>query len=1175
MPAFSVYKREFKNLSMDTQGGAGFASNKAAEAMQEAVKKAQTQAASTEKGEGVNKGQQVDISVKDLAAQRPELNLHADLLQKYEHSKPTWQQIAKAAKKLLAKSDSAIPILSETVEGTYGAFRKEVVEDYKLARKIVLNALSKADDIGSFVKLLYSLDGDGNIYNKTLIKTQNSDSSGSLVDKLAIRLLIWVSHMLNGEMAVNSQRVSIFANMSVQGSEGEQIHHKGKMFPSYRSVSQISDCYDEVGIYDHNDPLFKVLKMIGLGSAVIHEPGKALKLSDKVVKFSEIIDEMNRTHGFLDKFNEVIKQKGLRVLEFKSLPEYLTATRGESKLDDYLKFTELTEKAFKNKWTDQQYAKGLKELNIPLSAKHKELLAALEDPSKAEVNLKTFSAALRYGKIVCLVPHAIDPYNVLDEHSKLDLVKLIVKTLRTPELKDFLANKYSFPKDKDIFNINNISAEHIDFSKADPVNVKTGEVYKDFNRLADSLVEDKKNGITSEATAEQALKIIANTPNPYLEFTTATNKEEGLPSVESAKQNNQFIIGGGDSPSDKSMLAHALLAGGAAFVARGQIDYERDIGGALIDHLVSDKYQGHEFALKQSGKDSFQMLKTGEVFSRKALAKKLIEHYTNPKDPRIVRQKNVCLNDAALGGVMLELAQELKIPGLKDVVGLADPSKFSLKVDENAPWVKQFMEKRNVADISTPLIPGLWESIAAENAEKGGNEKPFSERSTLHAAFAKIPLIGPLVSMEKPAAAFKTIFNLIAGGLAAGGAIGITSTLTGNEKGEKLGTQLQTWIGRVQALVTGVSLYLITPHKFTLKPFGKAIEEGASLLHKDFLGALLGPFGNINMGGVAIQAGQDNSLNIDEYMDHKDKNSATRKVFKKPEKFYDIRVASSELTNQRKQEIEYFKTKFMGGKLSQMGALGEIFSRVAPDVKMWAKMAGQFFTEPGLRKGVFKNLLPNGHYGVGVRMGKNNGMSYVAPHSEPHIFAATAMSTVVASLAGFAARFAKADTLSRTFAGIANVLPSIALINHAKTASLNINGEMTRFTDRHGTQRTFSPQEASKWQALGGYLTAIGGTGLAMSEKGTASHKVHMLSQFVNKLGWGSFFYGLFKEFGPVIDNNEITHIQHQGRYIKNQDFNKLSKSEADLVKHLATNDAPLNPANEPSFIQQNKQKAA
>jgi hypothetical protein len=193
-------------------------------------------------------------------------------------------------------------------------------------------------------------------------------------------------------------------------------------------------------------------------------------------------------------------------------------------------------------------------------------------------------------------------------------------------------------------------------------------------------------------------------------------------------------------------------------------------------------------------------------------------------------------------------------------------------------------------------------------------------------------------------------------------------------------------------------------------------------------------------------------------------------------------------------------------------------------------------------------------------MGKNNGMQYVAPHSEPHIFAATAFATVVTSLAGAVSKMAKADTLSRVFASLANILPSIALVNHAKTAALNINGEMTRFTDRHGEQRVFSPQAASRWQMGGAYLAALGGAGLAMSEKGAASHKLHVMSQILNKVGWGVFFNGLFKEFGPIIDNNEITSIQHQKeKYVRNQEFNRLNPSQVQLVSKIAMGDNAAN----------------
>jgi hypothetical protein len=1091
-------------------------------------------------------------TIATLANQMPELSDYKEILQKYEKDKPSWQAIAAVAKKLLAIPDTAIPVLSETTEGTFGNFRKEVIEDYKLTRKIILNALSKAETIGDFVKIIFPLDGDGNIYNKTLIKTQNSDSSGSLVDKVALRLLIWVSHMLNGGVAINSQRVSVFANMSVQGSEGPGVVHEGKVKESFRSVSQISNCYDEVGIYDHKDPLFNVLNMIGLGSAVIHKPGQVLKLDDKLVQFSEIIDEMNRTHGFLDKFNALMKEKGLRVLEFKSIPEYLMSTRGESKLEDYLDFTALTEKAFKEKWTDQRYAQELKSLNIPMSPKHKELLAALEDPNNKDINLKTFSTALRYGKIVCLVPHFIDPYNILDEDAKSQLINLIVKTLRSPELKDFLATKYSFPKDQDIFNINNISASHIDFSGKDPINTKTGERYTDFNQLADALTKDEREGRTTKATPNQALKIIANTPNPYLEFTTATNKQDGLSTIEAAKANNEFLLGGGDSPSDKLLLAHSLLAGGAALVARGQIDFEEDIGGALIDLLITEPYKGHEFALEKLGPGKYKIKASGEELDHKSLTKKLIEHYTNPNDPRMVRQKTVNLNDAAFGGVMLELAQALKIPGLQDVVGLKDPSKFSLEVDEKAPWVNQFQEKRNVASISTPLIPGLWEDVHAENQAKGGNIKPFAEISPVHKLIASLPIIGPLMSMDRPAQSFQNIFKFITTGLLAGGSIAAASTLMGNKSGEQAGMNIQKWVSRIQAGVVGLSFYIMTPHKFTPKLFGKLIEVGSTFLKQSVFGDLLGSLSNIHAAGIAVNDGVNNCLNIDAYTDSKQPDSLSKKAFK-DQTFHTIRTASTKLTEQRRKDLNYFKADFLGGALSKLGPIGDFISGIVPDAKMALTMAGQFFSEPGLRMGVLKNIFLPGSHGVGERMGKNNGQKYTTLASEPHLYAAVAASTVVTSFLGLVSHKLKLTTLSRVISGVANFLPSVALINHAKTSAVNVDGEMTRYTDRHGAQRKFSPQDASRWQLAGGYLTGITSLFTSLAEKNPLTHKLHILAKVGNKIGWGLFFNGLFKGLLPVIDNNEITVVQHQGKYIKNQEFNKLTPDERKLVTQMAT----------------------
>lgn len=1099
----------------------------------------------------------------------------AELLQKYDQYKPSALQIGTVATELLNKKDSEVSIPLETTEGTSGTYKQDVTKDYLLARKIILKSLSNAlnqydkDDPSAFGEWMkrwtpfISTDGDGCVYNKTLIKTQNSCSSGSLIDKAALRLTIWATHMLGGKTAINSQRVSVLANMSVQGSEGPGPVHNGKSHPSYRTVSQISDCFDEVGIYNHRDPLFGALNIVGLGGAIKHKASEPLKLNDKVIQFSEIVDEMNRTSNYLNKFNEVMKGKGLRVLEYKSLPEYLVGTRNESKLEDYLKFTDLTEQAFKLKWSDHKYAQELKALNIPMSSKHKELLAALEDPSNTAVNIKTFSAALRYGKIVCFVPHAIDPYNIIDEQAKLDLIKLTVKSLRSPELKDFLFTKYNIPKDKDVFNINGISASHIDFSGEDPKNTITGEVYKDFNALADGLEEAKNKGIAPKGSPEQVIKIIANTPNPYCEITANTSKAD----IDAPPG---FLMASGDSPSDKELLAYGLLSGGAAFIARGQIDVIKHIGGALLDLLATERFKDHEFAIQQISPGKFKFLQTGEEIDRKSLIDKLIKHYTNPADPRISQQKTVTLNDAMWGGIWGEVIREIAtkynkpelLAGLKEIVGLKNPSKASLEVDPNAPWVKEFQEKRNVTDSSTPLIPGLWEMIREENQEKGGNLKPFAERSPLHSIIAKIPLLGPVISLDRPTKSFKTSINLIIGGLLAGGLLSGAATIAGNTQGEKLGMGIQKWTGRFQALFTGIALYMMTPHKFTLRPVGKIIEESASFI-KDSVGSgLAGAMSYVGAGGVAVNGGMNNSLNIDSYVDRKDevKDSPSYKAFKNPDEFYDIRIASSKLTDQRRKDLNYFRSEFMGGNLHKIPLLGEFVATVVPDLKMFLTMAKQFFTEPGLRTGVLKNMIPGSNHGIGAKMGKNNGRAYVAPHSEPHVFAGVVAATMFSAMSGVLAKIFKADTAAKVFTGLSNVLPSIALINHAKTAALNIDGEMTRFTNRYGEQMIFSPGKASFWQNLGGIMVGFGGAGLAMGEKNSITHKLHNWFQIVNKLGYAAFFKGFLEEMIPTIDNHVITNTQHQHEtYIQNRPFNHLSKPEAELVTKLAMGENAAN----------------
>jgi hypothetical protein len=1073
--------------------------------------------------------------------------------------------VQKVAKDLLAIPEDKVQFPLEMLNGTYGSNTADARKANLKTRAIALKALAS----GKLLK--FSLDMDGNITMKTSAKTQDSASNNSIVAKTALRIIAYVSHMIGGGFEVNTQRVGILESPSVLGSMGEDrpfplqdlIDHYKKedkvddkaalrlvkqnyknvdeklgivYVPTQRNRSEISSARDELAIYNTKDPLHDMLGMKGLGSAIIHEPGKPLKVNPKALMFAEVIESMDKTHNFTKEFSRIVKKNALRVQEFKSLPDYITEHDGEVQLDHYLKLTEITDQAIKNKVPDAKLAQLIREEGIPLNAKYSKLLDRLANPEDREVTAKTFINAARKGKVFCLVPHTISPDNIFDTESKLELTKLIMQSIRAPETKKFIKEKYGLDPEN-VVNINNKNISDIDFSGDKPKNTKTGQVYQTLNDLCEGLK-------SAEDAPESAIfKVIVNSP-PYMEFTANTNKQDGLPPIEKIKENNEFFIGGGDSPSDSALLAHSLLAGGAGFIARGMIDEKGTLIKEMVNMLTKDKYQSHEFALTKNPDKTFTFKKTGEILPQAKVVDKLYNVY---KD-KINRQGTVPDNVAAMASVMLEVAQALKIPGLDKVVGLADPKAKSFKADPNANWVKQFIATRKQEKITAPLITGLDKNIVQENMEKGGYAKAFKDESSLNALIAKIPLLGKLVALDKPSGAFKALFGIVAAGMATGAAVGTAGLLTNKDGLVKAGKVTQKASYIPQAATAMTAFYMMNAHKFTLKTVGEGFGLLSTMFPKgSFMESLLRPLSEINMAGISAQENTATNMNINQYQDMQ----AARSKFKNPDKFIDPRTASTELTEKRNEEINFFRDQFAGGALGKMGMPGRFLSRVVPDVKQALTLTKQFIEEPGLRKGVLTNMLPNTKAGVGMRTGKENGQPYMAPHSQAHILAATATATAGTAVLAAVAHRSGAKKVGDIMAGIANFLPTIALANRAKQLALNVSGEPISATGLHGEQINFNPKKAANLQLLGAYLMGAGGLGRGLEDSNPILSKLHALSGFTQNLGLGALVLGMVEEFSTVLDDAEFVKTHQQGQTFKALELNKMGKADENLVNNI------------------------
>lgn len=1101
-----------------------------------------------------------------------------ELHYQYLLKSPTIEQQMQAAKKLLAIPKDKVPIPKELFEGVDKFQAESDKESYLKFRQQYLEAKAA----GMFFEI--SQDADGNKTVKTVANTQGTDHTSAFAEKAALRLPLWVNSLLNansgdgdksflsllrkavkkGTNFINTMRPAILSNPSAFAPEGPDLLKDGKYHPTYRSLNHVSSAWREHGISNLKDPLAKTLGMVGLGGVIRHVPGEKLYMDPKVIQFSEVFEFLNKEFNFLDRFEKLIKDNGSRVLEYKSIPTYLMDTNGDSSLEDWIKIADLYEEADEKKYSDEKFIAEFEKLNVPLDPKNQKLFQRLKDPNDKDINRKNFFGALRYAKIISLVPHAINGHYQIDERSKLGLIQLIGSTLNHPKTRDFVANKYGINRDANILNINNKRTDHLDFNGKFPKDKKTGKVY---DKDSADLIDDLKNNAPDTPTndVDSVFKIVEN-KNPYFELVPVGDKERANKDLDLSTffKENKFLLTSGDSPSDAGliMMPFAIPANpeilanlkpgesiidvmkpqGGAIVTRGQIDYKEHLVPRLIKLLQDEQYKDSPLALAKIDDNNFKFTHTGEVIDKKTLEEKALKYISKG----ITRYSTVHAHNNTEAGVALELANELGLPGLKDVVGLKDPKAFNFDVDESAPWIKAYKKKLYKEDAAQALIPGLVNKIDQEAKDKGGYKKPLAETGAAGNFLSKIPVVGKLLSLDNAGDDFKNFFKLITAGMALGGAVGLAGDLSKNKSAEKAGINIQRLTYIAQTLVTGTAFYMMNPDRVALKGFGEWMGGLLSnfFRHGSPAEVDLRALSEVNIGGVGILDAKGLNMNIDGLHGSKAEKEAYTKQFSNPDKYINIRNVTSELTEDRKQGVRFWQDKFMGGALRKMGAVGDFMAKIIPELQVNLKMAMQFFQEKGLRVGVLKSLLPGMTDGPAMRMSKNNGMPYKTVHSVPHVMAAGMVGTVGSLIASDIAAKAGKHSIAGWLGRLGNVIPVLSLLVRANTLRKNLDGTALRYTDYHGKQHKFNPIEASNIQMAGLYAMLVGGAGRGIKP----------FFGFLQNLGLGGLMFGMAKEFSHQLNDAEITQRVHQGKFYAPHSSSIMTSKEQSIVTNAATN---------------------
>lgn len=1074
---------------MDMQGNAGLASKAAEAAMQEAVKKAQAQAAKGEnKGEGVSGKTDSNLVQANFHVKEKDLDLGA-------MPKPlASEEVIKRAKALLklTKEQVAAAVPAEVLLGATGAAKQRLLDLHYRMWTTILSAVAEGKVID------FKSDGDGTKHYKNPTMVASTSSQSSMLDKHWHRVLAQSLYFIGSKLGILSARPTEFAGLSMTSAEGQAG------YSSSEEISAIVGQNAEIP-YSLANPKDRVIAnnivRYGLSGGITSEPGKPLYISEDTKRFIELIKFINKINvpglekGFLNKFMEIRNNNGepIRTAELKAIPRAFTLMP-DLQGNQYINYMDLATKSRKEKWSSEKFIGEVEKLKLPLTPK----LNAILDPKDPRAEMK-LTELMRDGELACFTPHAIDYTNVERTDVRRKLYVALLAATRAPEVQKWANEKYGIPIGADLISINGKSISHIkDFSEK---TIPDSEFHSFITELGKTGTHAKK---------EHTLINVIDNNQFYIEIAPRNTKDEVEPSFAKAISDKLYCIYAGDSGgSDAPAHAQAVINGGLAVVVRGLMG-PTDIANKMVELLADPKNAGHpdQMVIVGDEKDNKYALVSNPSDVRSK--SQWTEYFAKKYAPQIIQIDNIHLNNAFTAHVFSKLVEGQ--PGC------------DFKFNPNADWVKEVQShaKERTRTLQTPDI-GMQE-LGIVNSLSNKPKKSIEETLSFLTA---IPILGPaikkLVSIDNSRPIFANGVQAIGVGLVGSGAVATVARLSGHEKLFASMDKLQRNIFGFNNLISGIGRGLRNPTLYPLQFLGEMVAFASSRFPStSFIGKTLFAVANgmlqIGRGNAAIQA--ENTI-LDGFK--KGTEADVKKVFGEADfkKYGNLRPLAAELTNARTANIKRLKPM-----------MGEFLATALADVKQGLDMAGQFLKVKGFRHGFLTSLFKNS--GV-TKTSMTSGKDYTNVASVGHAYAASGVLATGLSFLSLALHKAKKESplLENVLTSVETIASTFGMVTAARHVEQDAHGYPRQFTDTQGRQVQFNPEKS-------GFLQRLGAQAMAASSLflGTSVGK-DLLTTAV-----GLNLMGVGEELNPTLEMGAISQKRKEQKYANDSWDMKLKPKE-------------------------------
>jgi hypothetical protein len=245
-------------------------------------------------------------------------------------------------------------------------------------------------------------------------------------------------------------------------------------------------------------------------------------------------------------------------------------------------------------------------------------------------------------------------------------------------------------------------------------------------------------------------------------------------------------------------------------------------------------------------------------------------------------------------------------------------------------------------------------------------------------------------------------------------------------------------------------------------------------------------------------------------------------VFGEQREMANLRQVANKFSNSRSYWIDKFKPM-----------LGSFVAAAIADVINGLKMTKQFFTVKGYRVGAFDTIFKNAGF---TKTSMTSGKDYTNVASVAHLYGATGILGMGASLLGLATHQFKNKWLDWFMGSLANFIPAVGIIAAARNVKQDQHGHMRLFTDTVGREGTFDPEKAGWWQLMGGQIMAA-----------SSFLQNHAFGVVLQMFGLGAYYKGISQEFNPVLEMGAVNTLRKEQKYAEAS--TDLTKT-ADIIDH-------------------------